>query len=261
MPDSASNDDNVIPLHGKVSDAEWETRLNLAAAFRAAHHYGWNDTVRNHITALIPGSDDEFLMNPLGLGWHEITASSLVKTNFAGDVLSGGDVKLAPAGFNFHSEILKSLPEIVCVLHVHEMAGTAVSATEEGLIMFDQGGCMLHGEVGYHDFEGLASEAEEAPRIVADLSDRHALIMRNHGLLTVGRTIGEAFTFMHGLVTACRTQVQLLSMGVPIRRLPEDICVHTHEQMMGQRGNKPIGERDWPMYYRIAEGRNPSFKD
>lgn len=261
MPNTASSANNVIPLHGKVSDAEWETRQHLAAAFRVAHHFGWNDTVRNHITAQIPGTDGEFLMNPLGLGWHEITASSLVRTNFAGDILSGGDAQLAPAGFNFHSEILKCKDEIVCVLHVHEISGTAVSATEEGLITFDQGGCMLYGEVGYHAFEGLANEAEEAPRIASDLGDKHALIMRNHGLVTVGRTIGEAFSYMHSLITACRTQVQLLSMGVPIRRLPEDICIHTHEQMMAGRGNKPIGERDWAMYYRVAEGLDPSFKD
>lgn len=261
MPDSAPFEDNVIPLYGKVSDTEWETRLNLAAAFRVAHHYGWNDTVRNHITAQIPNSGGEFLMNPLGLGWHEITASSLVRTNYAGDILNGGDARLAPAGFNFHSEILKSVPEIICVLHVHEIAGTAVSATEEGLITFDQGGCMLHGEVGYHEFEGLANEADEAPRIVSDLGGKHALIMRNHGLVTVGRTIGEAFTYMHGLITACRTQVQLLSMGVPIRRLSEEISTHTHEQMMHGRGDIPIGERDWAMHYRLAESLDSSFKD
>ncbi len=244
----------------EVSDSEWETRVNLAAAFRIAHHLDWNDTVRNHIAARVPDAPDTFLMNPMGLGWHEVTASSLLKIGLDGSVLTPTALKPAPAGLNFHSAILRARPELACTLHVHPLDGVVVSATRQGLIYVDQGGCSLYGEVAYHDYEGLAQEADEGPRIVADLGDRHAMILRNHGLLSVGRTIGEAFVYMVRLTTACAVQVKLMTARADIRPLPEEILGHTHAQMAARRGDKPEGDLDWQMYLRLADRLDPGFR-
>ena len=250
----------IAARKSEVSEAEWETRIGLAAALRIAHHLGWNDTVRNHITARVPDAPDTFLMNPMGLGWHEVTASSLLKIDLDGTVLTPSALKPAPAGLNFHSAILRAKPGLACTLHVHPLDGVVVSATRQGLIFVDQGGCALYGELAYHDYEGIAQEADEGPRIVADLGDKHAMIMWNHGLLSVGRTIGEAFVYMVRLTAACSVQVKLMTAGTEIRRMPEDILRHTHAQMAAREKEKPAGALDWQMYLRLAEQLDPGFR-
>ena len=260
MPDTAMFQYTGPSLAGKVSEAEWEARVNLAAAFRIAHHFGWNTGINNHITARVPDEPAHFLMNPLGLGWHEITASSLVKADYEGNLLSETDLTLAPAGFNFHSAIQAAKPEIACTFHLHPRAGVVVSATREGLLIVDQSACALYGQVAYHDFEGIAEEKDEAPRIIADLGDRFAMIMWNHGLLTVGRTVGEAFVYMKRLITACEVQVSLMATGAEIRRIPEDVMAFTVRQMQARRGNGPAGALDWKMYLRLAEKLDPAFR-
>ena len=252
---------SVATLHPDTGEGERNARIELAAAFRVAHHLGWNLTARNHITARIPDDPDHFLMNPLGAGWHEVTASSLLKVNVDGTVVTETDRAPGPAGLNFHSCILRSKPELSCLLHIHQEAGVLVSATEGGLRFFDQSACALYGEIAYHEFEGLAEEEDEGPRIVADLGDKHALIMQNHGLLTVGRTVGEAFAYMQRLVTACELQVRLLSMNAKPRFLAPEIAQHTYDQMAARRGNKPFGGQDWQMYMRLAEKLDPGFRD
>lgn len=251
---------NVTPLRPGTSDSEERTRIELAAAFRVAYHLGWNDTARNHITARLPDEPDHFLMNPLGVGWHEVTASSLLKVNVDGTVVTETDLAPGPAGLNFHSAILRSKPEIACSLHIHQEAGVIVSAVEGGLQFFDQSACALYGDVAYHDFEGLAQDEDEGPRIVADLGDKHAMIMWNHGLLTVGRTVGEAFNYMHRLVDACELQVRLLSMNAKPRPLSAEIARHTCDQMKARRGNKPFGDQDWDMFVRLADRLDPGYR-
>lgn len=246
-------------VRDRVSVAEWETRVELAAAFRAAYHFGWNRTISNHFTARLPDNHAHFLMNPRGLGWHEITASDLVKLDLDGKVLSDAALLPGPAGLNFHSAILRAKPEIACTMHIHPMHGVVVSALEEGLQFFDQEGCSIYGQVSYHAFEGLAEEKDEAPRIIADLGDKFAMIMRNHGLLSVGRTIGEAFTYMEKLLRACETQVQIMSTGGTARRIPVEVCEHTYRQMEARRGNQPAGELEWKMYRRLVQRLDPSF--
>lgn len=259
-------DTGIIPeldipsLEGKVSAAEWRTRVNLAAAYRVAYHYGWNDTVNNHIAARIPDAPDTFVMNPQGMFWNEMTASSLIKADIDGNVLSDSPLKLAPAGKNFHTAILRLRPDLGCSFHIHPKEGVIVSATMEGLRYFDQGACTLYGTVGTHDFRGLAQDAEEGPAIVGDLGDNMCLIMWNHGLLTVGRTIGEAFVYMHALVSACETQVGLMATGAAIREVAPEIVEHTSAQMAARRGNQPHGENWWPAYVRLAERLDPSFR-
>src|SRR5436190_12916234 len=160
---------NAAQCQYAMSEAERALRIDVAAAFRVAHHYGWNLQILNHITARLTDHPDRFLMNPYGLGWDEITASSLVTVDFAGRVLSHDGVKLAPAGYNFHSGILKARPDLGCVIHVHATPGVVIAATKGGLKIVDQSGCHLYGEVNGHDFEGFAQEADEVPRILRDL--------------------------------------------------------------------------------------------
>jgi ribulose-5-phosphate 4-epimerase/fuculose-1-phosphate aldolase len=242
-----------------ISDAEWDTRVQLAAAFRVAYHLGWNDRITNHITARVP-DEDAFLMNPHGLSWHEVTASNLVKADFSGKILSDTAFKLAPAGLNFHSAILKNQPHLACVIHTHTTAGVVVSALKSGLMILDQTGCALHDEVAYHEFEGYAQEKDEAKRIIADMDGKLALIMWNHGLLTVGRTIGEAFAYMRKLVDACDLQVKVMATGGEIRQVPKQALTFTRQQIMEKRGNKPYGDLEWQMYMRLAEQLDPAFR-
>jgi ribulose-5-phosphate 4-epimerase/fuculose-1-phosphate aldolase len=223
--------------------AEWETRVELAAAFRAAYHYGWNRGINNHMTARLPDGSGHFLMNPRGIG----------------KILSNTDLRPGPAGLNFHSAILRAKPEINCTIHVHPMQGVIVSALEGGLQFYDQESCAIYGQVSYHEFEGLAQEADEAPRIIHDLGAKFTMIMENHGLLTVGRTIGEAFTYMDKLLRACETQVRILSTGVPARHVPREICEHTAQQMAERQGNRPAGELEWQMHMRMMRQLDPSF--
>lgn len=245
-----------------IGDAERAVREELAAAYRLAHHFGWNDGILNHISARVPDAPDQFLMNPNTLGWWEIRASDIVRARLSdGAILSETEHTLAPAGKNFHSAILRLRPDLNCVFHVHPPAGIAVSATKDGLRIFDQGGCSLHGKVGYHDFEGLAQDEDEGPRIVRDLgSGNFALIMWNHGLTTVGRTVAEAFSYMHRLVSACETQVRLLSMGADLRPLSEEVIAHTAAQMAERQGNKPAGAREFAAWMRLVETIAPDFR-
>jgi ribulose-5-phosphate 4-epimerase/fuculose-1-phosphate aldolase len=247
-----------VQLDRTMSDAEWKLRVELAAAFRIAYHLGWNLDTLNHITLRIPQTDT-FLMNPLGLGWDEITASALATVDFARNILSHSGIRLAPAGFNFHSGILAARPDLNCVLHTHQTAGKVVGSTGAGLLVFDQGGCRLQGEVGYHDFEGLAREEDEVPRILRDLGARHTLIMYNHGLLSVGATVGEAFGWMRTLVEACSLQERVMATGATPRPLAEEIQIHTKAQMFGNRPNGPREDHSWQYWLRLAERLDPSF--
>ncbi len=247
-------------LRNSITDTEAEMRITLAAAFRVAHHLGWNDTINNHIAAKVPDEPDAFLMNPVGLGWHEIRACDLIKSDFEGNYRTDTTMKLAPAGYNFHSAILREVPDVNCTLHIHAPSTVVVSALEDGFQFYDQGACALYDDLGYHDFEGLAQEAEEAPRIIRDLGSKKALIMRNHGALTVGRTVGEAFYFMRRLVDACDLQAKLMSMGSKARTVPVEIQKFTKSQMDKRRAGKPYGRLDWEMYFRLADQIDPAFK-
>jgi ribulose-5-phosphate 4-epimerase/fuculose-1-phosphate aldolase len=248
-----------VELDRSVSEAERKLRIELAAAFRIAQHLGWNIDTLNHITLRIPDTD-LFLMNPLGLGWDEITASSLATAAYDGKIVSHSGVRLAPAGFNFHSGILKARPDINCVIHTHEDAGAVISATTDPLLVFDQGGCRLYDEVGYHAFEGLANQEDEVPRILRDLGHRHTLIMRNHGLLSVGASVGEAFGWMRALIDACALQERVLATGRPYQTIPEDLQNRTKAQMGGNnRGNAPREDHSWQYFLRLAERLDPAF--
>lgn len=245
-------------LHG-CSEAEWRTRVTLAAAFRLGFHLNWNRVISNHISARVPDRPDCLLMNPYGLGWNEITGSSLVTAELDGKILSHTDVELAPAGFNFHSGILKARPDLSCTMHVHATAGVVVACTEEGLLIVDQTGCHLHGEVGYHDFEGFAQDADEVPRILEDLGEGHLLIMRNHGLLSVGGSVPEAFMYMRRLINACELQERLMATGAKIRPIPPEVLEHTRRQLAEKKRKRSYSDVEWRSYLRLAERLDSSF--
>ena len=259
---------SVVPLRDteslreKVSGPEWEARVNLAAAFRIASHLGWNFGNRNHMTLRLPEAPRQFLMNAQNYGWHEVTASNLLKIDLdTNRILTDTDMTPGPAGLNFHSAILRAKPGLSATLHLHPKHGVVVSAMEEGLQFFDQGGATISGDIRYHDFEGLADETEEGPVIVKELGEAFIMIMRNHGLLTVGRTLGEGFTYMASLISACETQVLLRSTGSKAEPLSAEICAHTANQIKIRGGGRPRGEIEWKMYLRLAEQIDPTFRN
>src|SRR6185503_7431762 len=245
---------SAASLREQVSAAEWDARVQLAAAFRVATHLGWNFGNRNHMTLRLPEAPGQFLMNAQNYGWHEVTASSLLKIYLQTEkILTATDMTPGPAGLNFHSALLRAKPGMNATLHLHPKHGVVVSAMEEGLQFFDQGGATISGQVTYHDFEGLADEKDEAPRIVEELGSSFIMIMRNHGLLTVGRTLGEGFTYMASLISACETQVLLRSTGSRAKPLTPEICARTAGQIDGRYASRPRGDIEWAMYLRLAE--------
>jgi len=249
----------AVPRDYAMSDGERKLRIELAAAFRIGHHYGWNLQIINHLTARVPDRPDRFLMNPQGLGWDEITASSLATISFDGEILSHEGIKLAPAGYNFHSGILKARPDLNCVMHTHPTPGIVISATRGGLKIVDQSGCHIYGEIGEHDFEGFAQEEDEVPRILRDLGDKHCLMMWNHGLLTVGRTVGEAFLYMRRLIDACELYERVLATGAEVREIPRDVLEFTRSQIVEKRKSPAYSDAEWHYHLRLAERLDPSF--
>lgn len=244
-----------------IPESERLLRRDMAAAFRVAHHMNWNRGINNHITHRLKDRNDEFLMNPFGLGWDEVTASGLVRTALDGTPLSHPDAKLAPAGLNFHSGILAARPDINCVMHVHPQPGVIISMLEQDLEIMDQTSCHIYSEFAYHDFEGFAEEEDEVPRILRDIGEKHLLIMRNHGLLAVGRSIGETFQFMRRLIEACELQIAVLSTGAEIRPIPLEVLELTRGQIAVKRGKPGYSETEWQYHVRTAERIAPGFDE
>jgi ribulose-5-phosphate 4-epimerase/fuculose-1-phosphate aldolase len=245
----------------RFGETEWRQRVELAAAFRIAHQRGWNDGATNHITFRLPGTPNEFLINPQGIGWDEVTASCLVRADITGRVVQDTDYTPGPAGLNFHSAILAARPEIACTMHIHALPGVVISALKRGLVILDQRGCLLHDQVAYHDFEGYARAKDEAPRIVAELGQKHTMIMRNHGLLAVGRSIAETFYFMGKLVASCELQERVMATGGDINPIPDAVIENANRQTFERYHNKPLGDGEWQMHRRRLERSDPSFME
>src|SRR5213083_445218 len=204
---------NVPSLKGKVSADEWAARVDLAAAYRLVSLYKWEDLVFTHITLRVPDAEDQFLINPYGVFFDEITASSLVKIDLKGQKIDHSPFEVNPAGFVIHSAIHEARHDAKCVLHTHTLNGVAVAAQENGLLPISQHSMSVLSSIGYHDYEGVALNADEKPRLVADLGSAGHLILRNHGLLTVGETVGDAFVRMYYLETSCAIQVRAQAGG------------------------------------------------
>ena len=249
----------VVPARDDVpagmTPEEWHLRVDLAAAYRLAAIYGWTDLNNTHFSARLPGLEHHFLLNPFGLLFDEITASSLIKVDQAGNILGDSDYPANPAGFNIHGAIHMAVPKAQCIIHTHSRFGTAVAMQQHGLLPASQKALTVLGWVAYHDFEGPALSADERPRIVSDLGDRTILILRNHGLLTVGATVGEAFVWMYRIETACRMQIDALSGGGALSPLSEETQRRSMQlglHMYGKGGFIEVG-REWPALLRQLE--------
>ena len=242
-----------------MTPEEWQVRVDLAAAYRLVAHFGWDDVVYTHITARVPGAKDQFLINPFGTMFGEVTASSLVKIDVAGNVIAPTDARINPAGFVVHSAIHMHRHDAQCVLHTHTRAGMAVSATKDGLLPLNQKSLTFYNRVGYHDYEGLAFDTAERDRLFRDLGPHKALILRNHGLLTVGEDCAEAFSLMYSLEVACQLQVDTLAMGREIVLPRPEVCEHTARQFETYPDGPRI--REWPGLIRMLDRLDPSYRD
>jgi ribulose-5-phosphate 4-epimerase/fuculose-1-phosphate aldolase len=257
----AVSDLNVRSLKDKVSPEEWAVRVDLAACYRLVARFGWEDLVFTHITARVPGTPDQFLINPYGVFFDEITASSLVKIDQQGQKLEDSPFPVNPAGFVIHSAIHAARHDAKCVLHTHTLNGVAVSTQRAGLLPISQHSISVLASLGYHDFEGPALRDDEKPRLVADLGDKTSLILRNHGLLTVGETAAEAFVSMYYLETSCAIQVRAQSGGGELIPVPKDVLEDSYSRLQkAQTAGGGRGGLVWPGLLRRLERLDPSYR-
>jgi ribulose-5-phosphate 4-epimerase/fuculose-1-phosphate aldolase len=250
---------DIPSMQGKVSEAEWKIRVDLAAAYRLVAHYGWDDLIFTHLSARIPGPEHHFLLNPYNLMFEEVTASSLVKVDLDGYPVEPTPFITNPAGFTIHSAIHMAREDAHAVIHLHTPHGQAVAAHSEGLLPLTQTAMLIRGEVAYHDYEGVAVDLDERERIVADLGDKGAMLLRNHGTLAVGETVGEAFVKIYFLERACQAQILALSAGeANLNNPPQGSPEVTAQQ--GKVGLKmAAGALAWPALLRKAYRLDPSF--
>lgn len=243
-----------------VSSEEWQVRVDLAAAYRLVADYGWDDLVFTHISARVPGPDHHFLINPYGMMFEEITASSLVKVDLAGRIVLESDYQINPAGFTIHSAVHAAREDALCVMHLHTDNGIAISAQKNGLLPISQQALFVLASLAYHDYEGLALNEEEKPRLVADLGSKTFLILRNHGLLTVGHTVADAFLSMFLLERACRIQLLAQSGGVELVRIPDEVLAAIPAQeAVVTRGSR--GMLAWPGLLRKLDRMAANYRD
>src|SRR6476619_8357956 len=210
-------------VRDQVSAEEWQARVDLAAAYRLVALYGWDDLVFTHISARVPGSEHHFLLNPYGWMFEEITASSLVKVDLEGRKVMPSKYDINPAGFTIHSAVHAARQDALCVMHTHTPNGVAVSAQKNGLLPISQQSLGVLSRLGYHDYEGLALNEDEKPRLVRDLGDKNFLMLRNHGLLTVGSSIADAFLLMYLFESACTIQLRAQSGGSELIPIPQPV--------------------------------------
>ena len=250
---------NIPSRQGTVSDDEWRTRVDLAACYRLVADFGWSDLVFTHITARVPGTEDQFLINPYGMMFDEITASSLVKIDLHGNKLDDSPFPVNPAGFTIHSAVHAAREDAHCVLHLHTTPGVAVSAHEDGLLPLNQTAMLLIDELAYHEYEGVALDLDERPRLVADLGAKSAMLLRNHGTLTVGPTVASAFLTMYFLESACATQVATLAGNPKIHWPSADVQALVTKQ--AAYGRDMLDTLAWTPLLRMLDRTDPSFRD
>lgn len=243
-----------------VSQEEWQVRVDLAAAYRLVAEYGWDDLVFTHISARVPGPEHHFLINPYGMMFEEITASSLVKVDLEGNIVMQSDYKINPAGFTIHSAVHAAREDALCVMHLHTDNGIAVSAQADGLLPISQQALFVLASLGYHDYEGLALNDEEKPRLVADLGKKTFLILRNHGLLTVGSSVADAFLSMFLLERACKIQILAQSGGRVLIPISSEILakIAAQEAIVTQGSG---GRLVWPGLLRKLDRRGANYRD
>jgi ribulose-5-phosphate 4-epimerase/fuculose-1-phosphate aldolase len=248
----------ISAVQSLVSEAEWEQRVNLAAAYRLVALFGWDDLIFTHISARVPGPEHHFLINPYGMLFSEITASSLVKVDLDARKVLDSPYEINPAGFTIHSAIHAARDDAVCVLHVHSVNGIAVSAQAEGVLPISQHSIFVLSSLAYHDYEGVALNDDEKPRMVRDLGDKRFFMLRNHGLLTVGASVAQAFVAMYLFETTCMIQVRAQAGGSKLVRLDQSIVDGAQAQWK-QVTKGAGGELAWPALLRKLDAADASY--
>jgi ribulose-5-phosphate 4-epimerase/fuculose-1-phosphate aldolase len=252
----------VVSLKDQVSAAEWQTRVDLAACYRLIALYGWDDLIFTHISAKIPGSE-EFLINPFGLMFHEITASSLVKIDLAGNKLMDSPFNINPAGYTIHSAVHEVRHDVACVVHIHTAAGIAVSAQKQGLLPLSQQSLFVLSSLAYHGYEGVALNHDEKARLQADLGDKNFMILPNHGLLTASNSIADTFLMMFTLQRACEIQVMAQGGGAELIHIPQQILDGAKAMVAGvmKSAQGMGGSLAWPALLRKLDQQMPGYAE
>jgi ribulose-5-phosphate 4-epimerase/fuculose-1-phosphate aldolase len=246
-----------------VKDETQQARIDLAAAYRLIHRLGLDDSIYTHISARLPGRHDRFLINPYGMRFEEVTASNLVTVDIDGNITDDPlRLGINPAGFTIHSAVHAARQDAVCVLHTHTVAGVAVSSQKDGLLPLNQWSLQFTDRLAYHDYEGIALDLDERERLVADLGDKYVMVLRNHGMLTVGRSVAEAFKLMHNLERSCRAQLAIQAAGAETAKLSQGVARKTAEQYAVaydkiEAGHMPDSE--WAAFKRMLERTDPDF--
>ncbi len=243
----------------RFSEAEWQARIRLAAVYRIFAYLKWDESIYNHISLRVPGEPEHFLINPFGLHYSEVTASSLVKIDLNGNIIGHSDWPINPAGFTFHSVIHEQVTQAHCVMHVHTTAAMAVCCLEQGLSYSNFYAAQLFGKVAYHDFEGITVHQDEGERILASAGDKPVLLLRNHGPVVMGATLAQAFSLLWLVNRACEVQLASQSMGKVID-LPEHILQQCVRDSLNFNPKFGAGEDALAAYTRIIERIDPSFK-
>lgn len=237
---------------------EWDLRVNLAACYRLMARFGWTDLIYTHVSARLPGKPDRFLINPYGMMFDEITASSLLAVDFDGKILNDSPWSMNEAGFVIHSAILQARADVNCVLHTHTVNGVAVSCLKDGLLPISQFALFYYGRIAYHDYEGVACDLDERQRLAADLGDRSTMILRNHGLLTAGRSIGEAFVTMDQLEKSCAAQLAAQRTGAELIYPSPEVCEKVARQAAAK--SEPAGQTEWAALLRMLDRVDQSYR-
>ena len=255
MTEEITAEDFIAANPDSFTGDEWQARVDLAAMYRLSAHFGYDDTVWNHITMRVPGSGHNFFLNKFGLLYNEVTASNLIKVDSGGTVLEGpADVNTA--GFVIHSAIHNHFPEHKVVFHAHVPDALAVTALKNGFEHIVQDTSMLYGQIGYHDWEGLSLTLDERDRLSKNMEGNRVLVMRNHGFLTVGETAGEAFMVMHYFIRGCRALLAARGSGLEIDPGPTDIWKLAKQQY----DHFPLGKHEWPALCRLMDQIDPSYR-
>lgn len=248
----------------RVSDQEWQVRVDLAACYRLIARYGMSDLIYNHITAKIPSRPDHFLLNPFGILYTEVTASCFYTVDLQGNIIDRpqgtvGDLPINLAGFRIHGAVHAARPDVACVIHTHSRAGMAVSALKEGILPLTQTSMRFYKAIGYHDYEEPTSDVGEMERIARDLGNHKALILRNHGLLACGRSVADAWNVMYWLETACKVQIDALSTGRELC-LPTDELATVMSRRYGPEGKLDVTPMEWPAMLRQLDKEDDSYR-
>jgi ribulose-5-phosphate 4-epimerase/fuculose-1-phosphate aldolase len=251
--------DRVQEVRLVVSAEEWQRRIDLAACYRLVAMYGWDDLIFTHISARVPGPDHHFLINPYGMMFDEITASNLVKVDLQGNKVLASAHDLSPAGFTIHSAIHSAREDATCVLHTHSVNGAAVAAQAGGIRPLSQKSMFVLSSLAYHDYEGLALNEGEKPRLVRNLGDKRFLMLRNHGLLTIGRSVAEAFVCIYQFERACTIQVRAQAGGPDLRNIEPEIIARAEDQFV-QATNGAGAELVWPALLRRLDRVDPTYR-